>query len=207
MDSVTRWAIGLLAIAAAASAGEPPKPPWEPSYKIKPEERHRLTAADVVGPDGIVYPDWRYAGVPSGIPDVPDLARVEAVGGKADDDRDDSAAVEKGAQAVAQRGGGALVLGKGTYHLDRTCSFDHIIRGNAFALAKASQPAIHLATADCVGVDLLGNRVYGGNGKLVVGSGQPLAAKGNAFAPYAADAPRPSHRVPSIFEWQRRRVR
>jgi len=116
MDSVTRWAIGLLAIAAAASGGEPP---WEPSYKIKPEERHRLTAADVVGPDGIVYPDWRYAGVPSGIPDVPDLARIEAFGGKADDDRDDSAAVEKGAQAVAQRGGGALVLGKGTYHLDR----------------------------------------------------------------------------------------
>jgi hypothetical protein len=40
------------------------KPPWQGTYKIKPHEKSKLTAADVVGPDGIVYPDWRYAGVP-----------------------------------------------------------------------------------------------------------------------------------------------
>ena len=33
-------------------------PPWESQYKIKPDEKARLTAADVVGPDGIVYPNW-----------------------------------------------------------------------------------------------------------------------------------------------------
>lgn len=119
MICTLRWALSLLLVAAAASGGSAPKRPWTPAYKIKPTERHRLTAADVVGPDGIVYPDWRYAGVPGGIPDVPERARVEDFGGKADDDRDDSVALAKGAAAVAGQGGGALVLGKGTYHLDR----------------------------------------------------------------------------------------
>jgi len=107
---------GLLAAAALAAE---PAPPWEPTYKIRPEEKERLTAADVVGPDGIVYPDWRYAGVPGGIPDVGEKARIEAFGGKPDDDRDDADALEQGAAAVARAGGGALVLRKGTYHLDR----------------------------------------------------------------------------------------
>ncbi|MGD8240740.1 MAG: right-handed parallel beta-helix repeat-containing protein [Armatimonadota bacterium] len=110
--------LGLLVVvmigAEAAAA-----PPWEPAYKIKPHETDRLTAADVVGPDGIVYPDWRYAGVPGGIPSAPERARVEEFGGRPDDDRDDSAALEAGAKAVAQRGGGALVLREGAYHLDR----------------------------------------------------------------------------------------
>jgi hypothetical protein len=92
---------------------------WAPTYKIKPDERDRLTAADVVGPDGIVYPDWRYAGVPGGIPDVPVKARIGDFGGKADDGKDDAAAIAAGVKAVAKKGGGALVLGEGTYHLDR----------------------------------------------------------------------------------------
>jgi len=95
------------------------QPPWEPSYKIKPHQTDRLTAADVVGPDGIVYPDWRYAGVPGGIPSVAEAARIEQFGGVADDGRDDSEALEAGARAVGDRGGGALVLAEGTYHLDR----------------------------------------------------------------------------------------
>jgi len=102
-----------------AHADERVQPPWEPAYKIQPHEHDRLTAADVVGPDGIVYPDWRYAGVPGGIPDVVERARIEEFGGKADDGKDDSRALELGAKAVAKRGGGALVLDTGTYHLDR----------------------------------------------------------------------------------------
>ncbi|MDQ3812504.1 MAG: hypothetical protein M3347_00980, partial [Armatimonadota bacterium] len=94
------------------------KPPWPGTYKIKPEEKAKLTAADVVGPDGIVYPDWRYAGLPGGIPTIPAAARIEQFGGKADDDGDDSDALEKGAAEVGRKGG-ALVLGAGTYHLDR----------------------------------------------------------------------------------------
>ncbi len=95
------------------------RPPWTGTYKIRPEEKSRLTAADVVGPDGIVIPDWRYAGVPGGIPKVGQAARIEEFGARADDDADDAEALEKGAEEVGRRGGGALVLGAGTYILDR----------------------------------------------------------------------------------------
>jgi len=94
-------------------------PPWPGTYKIHADEKEKLTAADVVGPDGIVYPDWRYAGVPGGIPSVPVVARIEDFGGRADDERDDSAGLEAGAEEVGRRGGGALLLGAGTYYLDR----------------------------------------------------------------------------------------
>lgn len=125
VENSVRQRSPLLALALSAMfvslahADEHPKPPWEPSYKIKPDEHDRLTAADVVGPDGIVYPDWRYAGMPGGIPNVPEQARIEEFGGKADDGTDDSRALELGAKAVAERGGGALVLDAGTYHLDQ----------------------------------------------------------------------------------------
>ncbi|NUP99359.1 MAG: hypothetical protein HUU35_05830, partial [Armatimonadetes bacterium] len=33
----------------------PTPPPWTPQYKLRPDETARLTAADVVGPDGLVY--------------------------------------------------------------------------------------------------------------------------------------------------------
>ena len=56
------------------------QPPWEGTYKIHPEEKAKLTAADVVGPDGVVYPDWRYAGIPGGIPSVPVVAKIEDFG-------------------------------------------------------------------------------------------------------------------------------
>ena len=140
MSPLVRRVPWLFAAAlAAASAGEPPRRPWEPSYKIRPEDKHRLTAADVVGPDGIVYPDWRPAGLPGGIPAVADCARIEEFGGKADDEADDSAAFEKGVAAVAQRGGGALVLGKGVYHLDRpvlVASDGIVIRGQGAEATK-----------------------------------------------------------------------
>ena len=108
------------AILANGIAGaEEGSPPWPPTYKIKPHETERLTAADVVGPDGIVYPDWRYAGVPGGIPRVPVAAPLAEFGGRPDDDRCDSAALAAGVAAVASTGGGALLLDAGVYHLDR----------------------------------------------------------------------------------------
>jgi len=42
-------------------------PPWQGQYKIKPEQKVRFTAADVVGPDGIVYPNWTKCGVQGGM--------------------------------------------------------------------------------------------------------------------------------------------
>ena len=89
-----------------------------------------LTAADVLGPDGVVYPDWTYAGVPGGIPaDVPVRAKVEDFGARADDDADDAPALERAARSVGEKGGGAVLLGQGTYHLDRPVliTFDNVV--------------------------------------------------------------------------------
>lgn len=92
-------------------------PPWTPQYKIKPNETDRLTAADVVGPDGIVYPDWRYAGVPGGIPKMSPV-RPETFTAVPDDGKDDADAIETALNSIGATGG-ALQLAEGTYHLDR----------------------------------------------------------------------------------------
>jgi hypothetical protein len=108
------------------------RPPWPGTYKIAPKEQERLTAADVVGPDGIVYPDWTYAGVPGGIPAVAVRATIEDFGGKADDGLDDTPALQKACDSLAAKGGGAVLLRQGMYHLDRpilVASDGVVIRG------------------------------------------------------------------------------
>lgn len=113
-------------------------PPWPPQYKINPLETHRLTAADVVGPDGIVYPDWRRCGVEGGIPDIPAAARLSDFGAKADDDRDDSVALAA-ACAALPADGGAIILDAGTYHFDRPVTISRdgvVIRGQGMGKTK-----------------------------------------------------------------------
>ena len=108
------------------------KPPWEGTYKIRPHEKDKLTAADVVGPDGIVYPNWTRCGVEGDIPNVPAVARIEDFGGKADDDLDDHVALDKACAAAGEKGGGAVTLAAGTYYLDRPVTVSHsrvVIRG------------------------------------------------------------------------------
>jgi len=63
-------ALSFLLAASGCIAAEP----WPSQYLVKPWETERLTAADVVGPDAIVYPDFRRVGVPGGIPDLGDPA-------------------------------------------------------------------------------------------------------------------------------------
>ena len=65
-------------------------PPWKGQYKIKPHETSRMTPADVLGPDGIAYPNWTKCGVQGGIPDVKAVTSIEKFGGKSDDNIDDS---------------------------------------------------------------------------------------------------------------------
>jgi len=103
-----------------ALPSEPIPPPWKPQYKIKPDETAKLTPADVVGPDGVVYPNWTRAGVQGGIPDLKEarIAKLEDFGGRPDDKLDDGAAIEKAAASLLP-GGGVVQLGKGLYHLDR----------------------------------------------------------------------------------------
>ena len=121
-----------VAISAATAADPAARPPWEGRYKIRPDQKARLTPADVVGPDGLVYPNWTRCGVPGGIPKVAVGARIEAFGGKANDGVDDSAALDRACRAVGGKGGGAVLLGPGTYHLDRPVTVGHdgvVIRG------------------------------------------------------------------------------
>lgn len=130
----------LAAIAFAAQAAEPAQtPPWKGQYKIKPSETDRLTEADVVGPDGIVYPNWTRTGVQGGIPRVESTATIEEFGGRADDDQDDSAALDRACQSVGKKGGGAVQLGEGTYHLDWPVAVRYdrvVIRGRGPAKTK-----------------------------------------------------------------------
>jgi hypothetical protein len=53
---------------------------------------------------------------------------------------------------------------------------------------------------------LIENRVYGGSGKAVAGTGKPAVDQGNQFAPLG-EAPRPAPVVPSIYDWQKANVR
>ncbi len=113
--------------------------PWPAQYKIKPDETHRLTSADVVGPDGIVYPNWTRCGVPGGIPEVKPFATIEAYGGRADDNADDAPALERACETAGQSGGGAVMLGEGAYYLDRPVTVRHdqvVIRGQGAAKTR-----------------------------------------------------------------------
>ncbi len=106
--------------------------PWERQYKIKPNEKNRLTPADVLGPDGIVYPNWTKCGVQGGIPKIKAVTSIEDFGAKANDDADDSEALAKACEAAGKMGGGAVLLGEGTYYLDRPVTVRHddvVIRG------------------------------------------------------------------------------
>ncbi len=60
-------------------------------------------------------------------------------------------------------------LGAGGFYAE-SGFFDTIIRNNVFVLKDPSKPMLlFLRTPDCVGIELIGNTVYGGNGKLVEG--------------------------------------
>lgn len=96
----------------------PGQRPWPAQYKLRAGDRDKLTAADVVGPDGLVYPDWRQAGVPGGIPTVPVRVRAEECGAVPDDDRDDTPAIQAALDRAGEQGGGAVLLGPGVYQLD-----------------------------------------------------------------------------------------
>ncbi len=87
--------------------------PWEPQYKIRSDEKRKLTAADIIGPDGIVYPDFRYAGVRGGIPEVPG---VKDLSGSIKTDSDISGILMKAVDEIPQTGG-AILIPEGRFYL------------------------------------------------------------------------------------------
>jgi hypothetical protein len=123
-------AVLALAVGGAAGGQEAengPVTPWPPQYKAGG------TAADVLGPDGRTwFPNWTAVGVQGGIPDVKPFAPIEQFGGRADDDADDGQALQDACNAAGLAGGGAVLLGEGTYYLDRKVLITHggvVIRG------------------------------------------------------------------------------
>ncbi len=112
----------LLVLFAAAFANDTQKTPWPAQYKVAAWEHKRITPADCVGPDGIVYPDFRLAGVEGGIPDVSDWKQfdITAYPGTDDDARFDGAL----AAAIAA-GGGVIHFPKGTYTMSREHRIEH----------------------------------------------------------------------------------
>ncbi len=125
---------GIFSQSVTGSSSNKTRPaiPWERQYKIKPNEKARLTAADVIGPDGIVYPDWTKCGVQGGIPEVEAVVSIEDFGAKANDQIDDSEALAKACQVAGKMGGGAVLLADGLYYLDRMVTVHHdnvVIRG------------------------------------------------------------------------------
>ncbi len=104
---------------------------YAPSYKLNPGSAG-LTAADVPGPDGIVYPDFSRAGLKadakSGLRTFP----VSEFGAAVNDDEDDASAFQQALDAAKTAGGGIVLLEKGVYDLHRPIRItgDHIhLRG------------------------------------------------------------------------------
>jgi hypothetical protein len=114
-----RWLLPLLLLAGPLQAAPPEgefAPPWPPAYKLKADDP-RLTEADVVGPDGIVYPDWRMAGVPGGIPRVANVIEPAFFTGL--EGQDLAPRLVEAIRQAHARGGGAIQLPPGQFYLDQ----------------------------------------------------------------------------------------
>ena len=94
-----------------------------------------------------------------------------------------------------------FVVDSGPGVFAKTSSFDHIIKDNVFVLKDGKSPMISLAGPDCIGIEVVGNKLYGGNGKPVSGKARPVLAGNNETLP-PGQAGRPTPKVPSIYEWQ-----
>lgn len=129
-------------------------PPFEGSYKIRAHESEKLTAADVIGPDGIAYPNWTNVGIPGGIPVLANTLSAADFGMVPDDQEDDSAALKKAVAAMHAQGGGVLYIPKGVYYLDRPVEIkgdNMVLRGAGMKKTRlisrfsmtGSAPALH----------------------------------------------------------------
>ncbi|MBP6508693.1 MAG: endopolygalacturonase, partial [Opitutaceae bacterium] len=94
-----------------------------------------------------------------------------------------------------------FVVGRGPAVVAKTASFDHIIRDNVFVLLEPYPAAIYLGSADCTGVELIGNRFYGPVTRLIGGAIPPAVNRDNHIQK-SGDINRPQPAVRSIYEWQ-----
>ena len=118
-------------------------PPWPGTYRIRAHELDRVTPADVVGPDGVVYPNWTRVGIPGGIPGRANTHNAADFGAVPDDGQDDSAALQRAVAALEARGeGGVLLIPAGVYHLDRPV----LIKGDNIVLRGAGAKKTRLVS-------------------------------------------------------------
>ena len=106
-------------------------PPWESRYKLRPRDKRKLTPADVVGPYGIVFPNWKHVGVRGGIPKVKVVLRLKKLGARPKTDI--SGLLQKAVEQVGKKRGGAILIGKGIFYLDKPVLIKHskvVIRGS-----------------------------------------------------------------------------
>lgn len=113
---------------------------WPRQYKIAPWDLESLTEADVVGPDGIVYPNWTLAGVQGGIPQIADWPRFDITEyGGTDDEKVDAALA-----AAVEAGHGIIYFPQGTY----TLKSEHEIRHDSIVFAGAGKNSTVLEIAE-----------------------------------------------------------
>ena len=117
------------------------KRPWKAQYKIRPEETEKLTPADFPGPDGIVYPDFTYAGVRKEYADRSKMAVVKLsdFGIKANDGKDCYDALVKAIDSLPEKGG-IIQFDAGKYNLGKYLS----IRRNNVVLRGAGKDKTHI---------------------------------------------------------------
>lgn len=72
----------------------------------------------LAGPDGVRYPNWKLAGIRGSFPEPVLKFPVRDFGAVPDDGFDDTAAIER-ACAAAEKNGGVVLFGEGTYILTR----------------------------------------------------------------------------------------
>lgn len=130
--------------------------------------------ADLVGPDGISYPDWRKAGIAGGIPSVAQVKTLADFGGATWTNI--APALQSGVDWLKNNGGGALFIPAGSYYLDSvvTITGDNIvIRG-----AGAGSTKIYFRPAADASGMYVGGITFKGAGNISSAIG------------LAADAPR-----------------
>ena len=76
------------------------------------------------------------------------------------------------------------------------------IEGNVFVLKDTKAPLIYYEFLDCTGDIIIGNNIYGGNGKLFQGASKPGQEQNNHFMPYTKNIPESTPPVQSIYKWQ-----
>ncbi len=173
IDRLARIALIVLGgiICSSACAAEPT--PWPAQYLIDPWDTAALTPADVVGPDGLVYPDFRRAGVEGGIPDITDGTRFDVTGF---DGADDDARVAAALAAAQEAGGGVVFFPDGRYLLRR----EHLVETDGVVFLGESREG----TVITVDGDDKKNRVFSFQG------GEP-----GDYIAITGDVPRGSMRI------------